>query len=502
MIKILFPRVVFLSLVLWVASGHAQVQVNPPRNGIMIDCARLMEKHDYYYRLIDFMADWGMNTLLLHFSDDHGLSIQLPGYEKLAHARAFTPAEIKQLTAHANSKGIEIIPELEVFGHTRYITDHPDYEHLYVGQKSGKLVFHAINPLHPETIQLMEALIQEVARLFPSQFIHLGCDEVKLSSLCQGLNLDEATVWTDYVNHLIDQVHNLGKTPMIWDDHLVKNQKIAQKLRKDVILMEWNYEPNYTSDHLPELIQLGFEDILMAPSLACYRLRVLPTQPALDNTRELAVAVEQGQSQGLINTIWLPMRYLQNSMWYGIAYSADLINHPGDFDLRGFHKRFAEKVFGLPLSDDLHEYLSQWPGLHLDRKAYSAIANSHFDFSEEPEMISELEDVNQLAEKLVSQPPLVQAMKNLEILASMQLSARVVQMISQGLLIMHDPTGDAALKSKWQAELEQVIAAVDAEWNQGRYADDPQKFTPKFSNLESSYLLVLLKKLEWVSARQ
>ncbi len=498
--KTLLPLFVFLGLVLLVMSCQPRVQDKPLRNGIMIDCARLMEQHDYYHRLIDFMAEWGMNTLVLHFSDDHGLSIQLPGFEKLAHPRAFTPAEIKQLIAHANRRGIEIIPELEVFGHTRYLTDHPDYEHLYVGQKSGKLVFHAINPLHLETTQLMEDLIQEVVGLFPSKFIHLGCDEVKLNSLYESLDLDEATVWTDYVNHLIGQVHDLGKTPMIWDDHLVKNQDIAQKLRKDVVLMEWNYEPNYSPDHLSKLIQMGYEDILMAPSLACYRLRVLPTQPALDNTRELAVAVEQGLSPGLINTIWLPMRYLQNSMWYGIAYSADLINHPGEFDLRAFHKRFAENVFGIPLSDELHEYLSQWPGLHLDRKAYTAITNNHYDLSDEPEKISELEGVNQLAQKLVSQFPQDQPVKNLEILASMQLSARVVQVISQGLLIMHDPTGDAAIESQWQAELERVIAAVDAEWDQGRYADDPQKFTAKFSNLESSYLLVVLKKLAQAGA--
>jgi len=40
-------------------------------NGIMIDNVRLIEKHSYYFDLIDFMSEWGMNTLLLHFTDDH-----------------------------------------------------------------------------------------------------------------------------------------------------------------------------------------------------------------------------------------------------------------------------------------------------------------------------------------------------------------------------------------------------------------------------------------------
>ena len=41
-------------------------------NGLMIDCARLLELPQYYYRLLEFMAEWKMNTLILHFSDDHG----------------------------------------------------------------------------------------------------------------------------------------------------------------------------------------------------------------------------------------------------------------------------------------------------------------------------------------------------------------------------------------------------------------------------------------------
>ncbi|MCX6993248.1 MAG: hypothetical protein NT011_08930 [Kiritimatiellaeota bacterium] len=38
-------------------------------SGIMIDCSRLLERHAYYYRLIDFMADWETNTLVWYFTD-------------------------------------------------------------------------------------------------------------------------------------------------------------------------------------------------------------------------------------------------------------------------------------------------------------------------------------------------------------------------------------------------------------------------------------------------
>lgn len=59
--------------------------------GLMMDCARLLEQPGYYYHLVDLMANWGYNLLVLHFSDDHGCSVKLPGLAHLAVPHAMTP---------------------------------------------------------------------------------------------------------------------------------------------------------------------------------------------------------------------------------------------------------------------------------------------------------------------------------------------------------------------------------------------------------------------------
>ena len=61
-------------------------------------------------------------------------------------------------------RGIEVIPELETFGHTRYITDKTEYQHLTAGKRTKEIHFNAINPLHEDTHSLMFQLIQSVAR--------------------------------------------------------------------------------------------------------------------------------------------------------------------------------------------------------------------------------------------------------------------------------------------------------------------------------------------------
>lgn len=464
-------------------------------NGIMIDCSRLLEKQEYYYKLIDFMADWEMNTLLLHFSDDHGLSVAIPGFEKLAHPRAFTPENIRELNIYAASKGIEIIPELEVFGHTRYITDNPDYRHLFLGDRSGNISFNALDPLNPESVSLMRSMIDAVAPLFSSEYLHLGCDEVNLASLNLNNTTEKAKVWTDYVNKMIDIAHDQGKTPIIWNDHLQKNGTIADLLRKDVVLMEWNYIPDYKPKNLRRFRDMGYPTIIMAPSISCYRLRVLPSRPGLMNTDAMASSVRNGTADGLINTIWLPMRYIQDAMWYGIAYSAFLINSCQEMNLHAFHKTFARKVFGSPMSKGLEYYLNRWPDLHLDYRFYINLANGKTDFSGNPEDLEELQDVYALASQLIDQEPHFTPRKNGEILQAMYLATDVMHVLSNGLLILSGEDFSLQQKHDWHEQLANVIDAIDAEWNKGRYPNDPAKYVAKFPNQEHSHLLILLKKL-------
>jgi len=465
-------------------------------NGLMIDCSRLLEKHDYYYRLIDFMAEWEMNALLFHFSDDHGLSIALQGYEKLAHKHAFSPFEIQALVEYARERGIDVIPELEVFGHTRYITDHPDYHHLYVGDRSETIVFNALDPLNPESIELMRSMINEVAKLFPSYYMHLGCDEVNLSGLGIEDKQEQAKVWTDYVNTLIGFVRDHGITPMIWSDHVRKDPGVAELLDKYIILAEWNYDPNYIPRGLLELKEMGFSDIIMAPSVSCWRNRVIPARPQLNNVNAHASALAGGIAGGLINTVWLPMRYLQESMWYGMAYSAWLVNSGKPMKLKKFHRAFCEKMFGLRLNHKLDRFLSNWTKLHLDRRFYSAIANKDFTIFDDSSRIDELVAIKDLSFYIINKPINVNPKKNPHILSSMYLSAEIIYVLSEGLLILANNKINSERKDITLRHLDSVIARASTEWNKGRFPDDPAKYEAKFPNQTSSHLLVVLRMLK------
>ena len=149
-----------------------------PINGVMIDMVRLTERLEYYQRLIDQCAGWGLNTILLHFTDDQGCAMKFESHPKLASRYALSKKQMAELVARADRRGVTLIPEIESFGHTSYITERAGYRHLADGP-GGRFGFTAICPLHRETLALFGDLYREAAEVFAtSPYIHIGCDEV------------------------------------------------------------------------------------------------------------------------------------------------------------------------------------------------------------------------------------------------------------------------------------------------------------------------------------
>ena len=147
--------------------------------GLMVDAGRVPESMDYYRRVMEFCADWELNTLHFRLADDQGSALRFTSVPGLVtHRNAFTPEQLKGLADYAKAHGVALIPELESFGHTGYITRSPRYAHLLDADPQNSSEFTGVCPVNPETLHLFEKLYREVAAIFPSTYFHGGCDEV------------------------------------------------------------------------------------------------------------------------------------------------------------------------------------------------------------------------------------------------------------------------------------------------------------------------------------
>jgi hypothetical protein len=299
----------------------------------MVDAARLPESLAYYRRVIEFCAEWDLNTLQFRLTDDQGSALRFESVPNLiTHPDALTPDQAKSLVEFARTHGVDLIPEVESFGHTGYITRSPGYAHLLDADPHGSSEFTGVIPVLSETRELFEKLYREVAAIFPSAYLHAGCDEVNWggSSLSRK-SLQTQTrpqIWAEYLNSLHRSVESLGKQLIVWGDLVLhKEPQILAELNKNIIIMDWNYWDTGAirfHDSLMDIEKSGHRGI-GAPALISYRWGPRAGSEQLRNIDAFAEAylgADDPGSLGVILTNWVPTRYIQDSLWDGFGYAA------------------------------------------------------------------------------------------------------------------------------------------------------------------------------------
>ena len=166
--------------------AHRAVMIDPARHFLPVEDVKFF---------IDQMARFKFNTLQLHLTDDQGWRIEIKSHPKLTETGAFrtngkTPSpdngyythdDIKELIAYAGQRNIEIIPELDIPGHSVAILKaYPELGCAF-RHNDNKDLGNTTNMMlcahNKDVYAIYEDIIEEIAMLFPSKKIHLGGDE-------------------------------------------------------------------------------------------------------------------------------------------------------------------------------------------------------------------------------------------------------------------------------------------------------------------------------------
>ncbi len=458
--------------------------------GLMIDCSRLIEQHGYYTRLLEQIADWGYDTLVLHFCDDHGLSAVLPGFEEMAAPHALTTAELRDLVALGKQRGVRVIPEIECFGHARWLVGHPKWDACFAGDRDEQdLKYNAVDPVSPLTAELMDRLIGAICQVFTDEIIHIGCDEVDLGDFCQRRGLgDPLIVWADWVNRLIAMVHARGRRAMLWADHLEKEEVIATRIDKRAIVVSWHYSPtcDKAADGMRKLVAAGFTEVVAAPAIQCYSTRIHAQKRNLVNVAMMENHARAVGAIGTIDTIWCPFRHLQGALWHGIA-AASHIHRTGHLPLDD-GAIVADLLFGggnaaaRRLCRDLHR---------LDFH-FELFGHLYRGDKPGPGVVADALDVVHLGADLLPAIAGAEVPRNRDRLEAMVLGARTAVHLSHRLL-----RPELATDAAFRRDHARLTAEIQAEWDRTRFADDPARSAPRWGgNWGYNYLLPLMLKLQ------
>lgn len=244
--------------------------------GLMLDVSRHFFTKQEVKKFIDQMAEYKYNVFHWHLTDDQGWRLEvksLPGLtaigawraprvgnwwerepqlptDSLSYGGYYTTEDIREIVEYAQQRYVTIVPEIDIPGHSMAaLSAHPEISctggpfHVNVGNTFYTKIENSLCAGNEQTFEVLDSVFAEVARLFPSPYIHIGgdecykgfwekCSKCKMRMQKEHLkNLEELQSY--FVKRVAAMVQKRGKQVIGWDEILEGG------LAPETIVMSW-----------------------------------------------------------------------------------------------------------------------------------------------------------------------------------------------------------------------------------------------------------------------
>lgn len=265
---------------------------------------------DTLKKLVDQMAYYKLNSLQLYVEHTYAFE----ACEELnSVCGCLTKAELLELQAYCQAHFIDFVPSLSTFGHMYEILQQPQYRHLraladYEEEPNfwhRRLAHHTINPKLDESFDLVKSLIDQYGVCFDSRWFNICCDETFDLHNCATEPEQVVTLYTDFVNKIIDHVQSKGKKVMMWADFLWQwnHPEAIDRLPEDICFLNWWYDTKPTEENFAYLAQNGRTQIVCPGTGAWNRFCEDVDQEEV-NISQLVDFARKYNAIGLLNTNW------------------------------------------------------------------------------------------------------------------------------------------------------------------------------------------------------
>lgn len=233
---------------------------------VMIDLARDWHELHVLYEYVDMCCFYKLRYLHLHFTDDQSYTLPSRAFPKLStEGRHYTEEEIRGLIAYAKSRGVQIVPEIDVPGHASSFS--AAYGDIFGAD--------GIICQSEESLAAMSTLFRELCELFAdSDYIHMGGDEAAIDrwtscdrclnafrnagvEVDRYLETDESRhelaelMYATFIKRICEVILACGKTPIVWEGF---HEKMNHLIPREAVIVSWE---NYYQT-TPQLLRAGF----------------------------------------------------------------------------------------------------------------------------------------------------------------------------------------------------------------------------------------------------
>jgi hexosaminidase len=222
-----------------------------PWRGLMIDTSRHFIPLEVLKRNLDGLEAVKMNVFHWHLSENQGFRAESKKFPKLhgmgSDGLYYTQDEIRDLIGYARERGIRVVPEFDMPGHsTAWFVGHPELASgpgPYDIERRWGIFDPAMDPTSEKLYKFLDPLIEEMAKLFPDRYFHIGGDEVngkqwaansKIQEFMKAHGLKNNEALQAYFSQRVQKiVTKHGKAVVGWDEVFIPG------VPKDIVIQSW-----------------------------------------------------------------------------------------------------------------------------------------------------------------------------------------------------------------------------------------------------------------------
>jgi hexosaminidase len=248
-----------------------QDQPRFPWRGLLIDVGRHYEPMEVLKRNLDAMAAVKLNVFHWHLTEDQGFRVESKKLPKLhtlgSDGLFYTQDQIREIIAYARERGIRVMPEFDIPGHsTSWLVGYPEMGSApgpFKIERGAGIFEPALDPTREQTYKFLDTFLGEMAALFPDAYMHIGGDEnegkqwdrnPQIQAFMKAKGIKDNHALQAYFNQRVLKIlQKHGKKMIGWEEILHPD------LPKDAVIHSWRGPAS-----LAEAAKKGYDGILSA----------------------------------------------------------------------------------------------------------------------------------------------------------------------------------------------------------------------------------------------
>jgi len=312
--------------------------------GVMLDISRRkVPTLKTLKELAEVLSAYKLNVLQLY--TEH--TFRFARHPKIgAGCGSLTSEDIVALDEHCRSLHVELMPNLQSFGHFRNALILPEYQHL-----AETDLWWTLSPAFEESYTLLDELYGDMLPSFTSTTFNVDCDETwDLGRGASKALAEEIGVGRVYLNHILrvrELAARYGRRIQIWGDILLHYPELIAELPEDVTLLDWHYQ---AADEYPSARTFGESGrtFWVCPGVSSWNSLFPRLYNANVNIRNFVRDGVAAGAEGMLNTDWGDYGHYQplGLSWYGYLFGAAQAWTGGTTSDEEFEAAFGPLFFG------------------------------------------------------------------------------------------------------------------------------------------------------------